>query len=76
MVNMIIKKIDIIPDKISNFRVWKLNQNKANENIVSKLVKSQSQIKNWAEVLNKDYKDNRNTNFKSYFKTKKIKDMN
>lgn len=66
------KKIDIIPDKISDFRVWKLNQNMANENIVGKAVKSQSQIKNWAEVLNEDYKDNRNTNFKSYFKTKKI----
>ena len=36
------------------------------------MIKSQSQIKNWAEVLNEDYKDNRNTNFKSYFKTKKI----
>lgn len=66
------KKIDIIPDKISDFRVWKLNQNMANENIVGKAIKSQSQIKNWAEVLNEDYKDNRNTNFKSYFKTKKI----
>jgi hypothetical protein len=68
------KKIDLIPNKKSDFRVWhltQLTQNPANENIITRAIKSQSQIKEGAEVLNEDYKDNKNTSLKSYFKTKK-----
>ena len=66
------KKVDLIQDKISDFRVWKLTQNMVPENIIARAIKSQSQIKDGAEVLNEDYKDNKNTNLKAFFKTKKI----
>ena len=63
----------IIPDKINDFRVWKLSKNMSNENIIGKATKNQTQIKNWAEVLNEDYKNNKNNSFKTYFKTNKTK---
>ena len=67
------KKNDIIPDKISDFRVWKLKKNMSNENIIGRATKNQNQIKNWAEILNEDYKNNKNNNFKSYLKSNKTK---
>ena len=59
--------------KIDDFRVWKLNQNMANENITERAIKNQAKIKNWAEVLNEDYKNNKNINYKYNIKTNKTK---
>jgi len=61
------KKIDI-PDRINNFRVWKMNQNMDNENIIGKATKNQNKIKSWAEVLNEDYKNNKNNNINYFLK--------
>ena len=63
------KKDDIIPDQINDFRVWKQQQNMVNENIIGKAMKSQSQVKNWAEVLNEDYKNYKNLDYDYYLKT-------
>ena len=67
------KKDDIIPDKINNFRVQKQKQNMANENIIGKALKSQSKVKNWAEVLNEDYKNNKNSNYNYFNKISNLK---
>ena len=40
----------------NDFRIWKQKQNLANENIMGKAVRSQAQIKNFAEVLNEEQK--------------------
>ena len=65
------KKNDRMPDRINAFRVWDMSQNMSNENIIGKVNKNQQQVKNWAEILNEDYKNNKNNSFKSYIKTKK-----
>ena len=62
------KKMDIIPDKITDFRVWKIKQNMESENIIGKALKNQNKIKNWAEVLNEDYKNNKNNNINLFLK--------
>ena len=62
------KKMDIIPDKITDFRVWKIKQNMENENIIGKALKNQNKVKNWAEVLNEDYKNNKNNNINLFLK--------
>ena len=70
------KHDEIIPDKISDFRVWKHQQNMVNENIIGRAKKSQSQIKDFTEVLNDDYKNNKDLNYKTLLKTTSTKDPN
>ena len=67
---------EIIPDIISDFRVWKHKQNMASENIIGRAKKSQSQIKDYTEVLNDDYKNNKDSNYKTYLKTTSTKNQN
>jgi hypothetical protein len=67
---------EIIPDIISDFRVWKHQQNMASENIIGRAKKSQSQIKDYTEVLNDDYKNNKDSNYKTYLKTTSTKNQN
>lgn len=61
-------QFNIIQDKAKDFRIWKLNQNMENENIIGRATKNQNKIKNWAEILNEDYKNNKNNNIKSFLK--------
>ena len=70
------KNDEIIPDKISDFRVWSHKQNMASENIIGRAKKSQSQIKDYTEVLNDDYKNNKDLNYKTYLKTTSTKNQN
>lgn len=65
------KKDLYIPDKITNFRVWKHQQNMAYENIVGRATKNQNKIKSWSDVLNEDQKNNKIINLKSFLSTSK-----
>ena len=60
-------------NKLDDFRVWKIKQNMDYENITDRAIKNQIKIKNMADVLNEDYKNNKNSNYKYNIKTKKTK---
>ena len=46
-------------DNINDFRVWQQKQNLYNDNILDKVLRSQTKIKNFTEALNENEKNDR-----------------
>ena len=67
------KKNDIIPEEINDFRVWKLTHNMLNENIIGRANKHQNEIKNWKDILSDDYKNSKNSTYRTKIKSKNPK---
>ena len=67
------KKNDIIPEEINDFRVWKLTHNMLNENIIGRANKHQNEVKNWKDILSDDYKNSKNSTYRTKIKSKNPK---
>ena len=63
-------------DNINDFRVWQQKQNLYNDNILDKVLRSQTKIKNFTEALNENEKNDRKKKTKTNQNTDINKDKN
>ena len=73
------KKLELEPINVADFRVWKQRQNLTSEDIIHSIIRNQSKIKNFAEALNEEEKNDKKKKIKNYqsfdgFRNRKQKD--
>ena len=73
------KKLELESIKVADFRVWKQRQNLTSEDIIHNIVRNQAKIKNFAEALNEEEKNDKKKKIKNYqsfdgFRNRKQKD--
>ena len=60
------KKLELEPINVADFRVWKQRQNLTSEDIIHSIIRNQSKIKNFAEALNEEEKNDKKKKIKNY----------
>ena len=72
-------KLELEPINVADYRVWKQRQNLTGEDIIHNILRNQTKIKNYAEALNEEEKNDRKKKIKNYqsfdgFRNRKKKD--
>ena len=73
------KKLELESINVADFRIWKQRQNLTSEDIIHNIVRNQAKIKNFAEALNEEEKNDKKKKIKNYqsfdgFRNRKQKD--
>ena len=73
-------KLELESINVADYRVWKQRQNLSSENIIHDIIRDQAKIKNYAEALNEEEKNDKKKKIKNYqsfdgFRNRKQKDL-